>query len=84
MTRPLKQHGYILIGLHVTNTVTLLWVNWDGSDKTCSKTPSRRPSPTSQQLLLVVEAVSLNRGYFHFMLLDDFLQSSVQILLLLL
>lgn len=38
VTRPPKQHEYILIGLHVTNTVTLLWVNWDGSDKTCSKT----------------------------------------------
>ena len=30
-------------------------------------------APTSHQLLLVVEAVSLNSGDLQFMLLDDFL-----------
>lgn len=42
------------------------------------------PSPTSQKLLFVVEAVSLSGGNFQFVVLDDFLQSSIQILLLLL
>lgn len=39
---------------------------------------------TSHQLLFVVEAVSLNSGDLQFVLLDDFLQRSVQLLLLLL
>jgi len=41
-------------------------------------------SLTSQELLLVVEAVSLDRGQLMFVLLNDLLQSTVQILLLLL
>lgn len=32
---------------------------------------------TSQQLLLVVEAISLDGGNFQFVLLDDFLQSAI-------
>lgn len=39
---------------------------------------------TSQELLLVVETVSLNSGQLMFVLLNDLLQSAVQILLLLL
>ena len=39
---------------------------------------------TSEKLLLVVEAVSLDSGQLMFVLLDNFLQSAVQILLLLL
>lgn len=42
------------------------------------------PSLTSHQLLLVVKAVSLNSGDLQFMLLDDLLKSSIQVLLLLL
>lgn len=39
---------------------------------------------TTEKLLFVVEAVPLDSGEFMFMLLDNFLQSAVQILLLLL
>lgn len=39
---------------------------------------------TSQELLLVVKTVSLNSGQLVFVLLNDLLQSAVQILLLLL
>lgn len=39
---------------------------------------------TSEQLLLVVEAVSLDGGELVFVLLDDLLQGAVQVLLLLL
>lgn len=39
---------------------------------------------TSEELLLVVEAVSLDGGELVFVLLDDLLQGAVQILLLLL
>lgn len=39
---------------------------------------------TSHQLLLVVEAIPLDGGDLHFMLLDDYLQLPVQLLLLLL
>ena len=42
------------------------------------------PSCTSHELLLVVEAVSLDGGDLHLVLLDDLLQRSVQLLLLLL
>lgn len=55
----------------------------ESSNETCDKIGSP-PSPTSQKLLFVVEAVSLSGGNFQFMVLDDFLQSSIQILLLLL
>ena len=41
-------------------------------------------SLTSQELLLVVETVPLDRGQLVFVLLNDLLQSDVQILLLLL
>lgn len=39
---------------------------------------------TSEELLLVVEAVSLDGGELVFVLLDDLLQGAVQVLLLLL
>lgn len=39
---------------------------------------------TSQELLLVVETISLDSGQLMFVLLNDLLQSGVQILLLLL
>lgn len=42
------------------------------------------PGFTTEKLLLVVEAVPLDSGQFMFMLLDNLLQSAVQILLLLL
>ena len=43
-----------------------------------------RPYGTSEQLLLVVQTVSLDGGQLVFVLLDDLLQSAVQLLLLLL
>ena len=56
----------------------------ESSPRLDTATPNDSKCFTSEELLLVVEAVSLDGGQLVFVLLDDLLQIAVQILLLLL